>query len=37
VLFLVEDKARIYYEGPPPDTIAAMVTLVEKTLKGGAK
>ena len=37
VLFLVDERGRLYYEGPPPNTIDLMVSLVEKTLKGGVK
>lgn len=37
VLYLVDANSKIYYEGPPPATIDLMVSLVEKTLKGGAK
>jgi hypothetical protein len=37
VLFLVDERGTLYYEGPPPNTIDLMVGLVEQTLKGGAK
>ena len=37
MLFLVDSASKIYYEGPPPGTVDLMVSLVEKTLKGGAK
>lgn len=37
VLFLVDERGTLYYEGPPPNTIDLMVGLVEKTLKGGVK
>jgi hypothetical protein len=37
VLFLVDERGRLYYEGPPPNTIDSMVGLIENTLKGGVQ
>lgn len=37
MLFLVDAAGKVYYEGPLPATTAAMLKLVQETLKGGAR